>query len=89
MNDEIKEILDILEGRKKWYLHQQKNNSAFNDEDYVAYMVLDYITNLQQERDKYKMRCFKAYKMIWDNYGVLDKFGIEMLEDILKGKEDE
>lgn len=48
MNNDIKEILDILEKRKNWYLHQQKDINAFVDEDYIAYMVLDYITNLQQ-----------------------------------------
>lgn len=52
MTNEIKEILNILEGRKNWYLRQQKNNGAFNDEDYMAYMILDYITNLQNKYDK-------------------------------------
>ena len=46
-------------------------------------------TNLQEEKDKYKLRCYKAKKMIFDNYGLLDKYGIEMLEDILDGKSDE
>ena len=27
----------------------------------------------------------KARKMIFDNYGVLDKYEIEMLDDVLKG----
>jgi len=27
----------------------------------------------------------KARKMIFDNYGVLDKYGIELLDDVLKG----
>lgn len=52
-------------------------------------VVLDYINKLEEEKDKYKMRCFKAYKMIWDNYGVLDKYEIEMLEDVLKGEDNE
>lgn len=52
-------------------------------------VVLDYINKLEEERDKYKKRCYNALKMIWDNYGVLDKYEIEMLEDKLKGKEDE
>lgn len=47
------------------------------------------INNLQEEKDKYKLRCYKAKKMIFDNYGVLDKYEIEMLEDILDGKSDE
>jgi len=54
MTNEIKEILDRLEGRKNWYLHQQKNNGVFNDEDYMAYMLLDYITNLQEENERLK-----------------------------------
>lgn len=33
-------------------------------------------------------RIDKARKMIFDNYGVLDKYGIEMLDDILKGDSD-
>ncbi len=44
---------------------------------------------LQEEKDKYKLRCYKAKKMIFDNYGLLDKYEIEMLEDILDGKSDE
>lgn len=78
MNDEIKEILDF------------KENADYKKLSCDEIVILkDYITNLEEERDKYKMRCYKAYKMIWDNYGLLDKYGIEMLEDILEGKEDE
>lgn len=87
MKDEIKEVLDKL-------------NSGFweKDEEEITYKILfsnevyqllDYITNLQEEKDKYKLRCYKAKKMIFDNYGLLDKYGIEMLEDILDGKSDE
>lgn len=78
MNDEIKEV---LERRKNWYLHQQKNNGVFNDEDYMAYMVLDYITNLQHtkeylgevlyeqdlELEDYKSRIEKAVEYINNN----------------------
>lgn len=78
MNDEIKEILDNLKD-EVW----SKTGADSYDK------LLDYITNLQQERDKYKMRCYNSLKMIWDNYGVLDKYEIEMLEDILEGKSDE
>ena len=44
--------------------------------------LINYIIDLQNNRDK-------ARKMIFDNYGVLDKYGIEMLDDILKGDSDE
>ena len=70
ITNEIKEILAILEGRKKMYLHQQKNNSPFNDEEYMAYMILDYITNLQNEifdlKDtiQNKNDCIGAYESI-------------------------
>lgn len=43
------------------------------------------IKKLQQENKQLKERIHKALKMIWENYGVLDKYGIELLEDILKG----
>ena len=68
---------EIIEKIRQWYI----------DDDLIS--ILDYITNLQQEKDKFKLRCFKAYKMIWDNYGVLDKYQIDLMEDILKDKEDE
>lgn len=43
------------------------------------------IKKLQQENEQLKEKIYKALKMIWENYGVLDKYGIELLEDILKG----
>lgn len=47
---------------------------------------LDYKNRmLEKENKKLKERIHKALKMIWENYGVLDKYGIELLEDILKG----
>lgn len=56
--------------------------------------AVDKINKLQQENKQLKEenqklyeRLFKARKMIFDNYGVLDKYQIEMLEDILKGEE--
>lgn len=42
------------------------------------------LENLKQENKQLKERIHKALKMIWKNYGVLDKYGIELLEDILK-----
>lgn len=44
--------------------------------------VIEEYKKLQNNRDK-------ARKMIFDNYGVLDKYEIEMLDDILKGDSDE
>lgn len=42
--------------------------------------------NLLLENEELKRRIGEALRMIWDNYGVLDKYGIEMLEDTLKGE---
>lgn len=39
---------------------------------------------LRQENQQLKERIHKALKLIWENYGVLDKYGIELLENILK-----
>ena len=39
---------------------------------------------LLRENKKQKEVITKALKIIWDNYGVLDKYAIEMLEDTLK-----
>lgn len=43
----------------------------------------------EQKEDKYKRRCIKALTIIYENYGLLDKYGIEMIEDILEGIKDE
>lgn len=43
------------------------------------------LEKLEQENKLLKERIRKALHMIWENYGVLDKYGIELLEDILKG----
>ena len=40
-------------------------------------------------RCKYKRRCFKGLKLIRDNYGVLDKYGLDILDDILNGADKE
>ena len=83
MKDEIKEIIYML----KSVIDEPEKTFCANAT--TCYILLDCITNLQEEKDKYKLRCYKAKKMIFDNYGLLDKYGIEMLEDILDGKSDE
>lgn len=47
------------------------------------------IAELHHEVDKYKRRCYEALKLIRDNYGLLDKYGIDMLDDILNGSDKE
>ena len=44
------------------------------------------IERLNKELEKYKKRCYDALMLIRENYGVLDKYGIDMLDDILNGK---
>ena len=57
-------------------------NAKLNDTSYEVArdIALDYIIDLKE-------RINKARKMIFDNYGVLDKYEIELLDDILKGDE--
>lgn len=83
MTDEIKDLLQYLKN-----VYESEETSTWLNKLQIK-DLLDYITNLQEEKDKYKLRCYKAKKMIFDNYGLLDKYGIEMLEDILDGKSDE
>lgn len=47
------------------------------------------IERLNKEIEKYKKRCFKGLNLIRDNYGVLDKYGIDILDDILNGDDKE
>lgn len=51
MNDEIKEILRILKVKSKRYEYCLNANISFSDESYEAHLLLDYITNLQQENE--------------------------------------
>lgn len=56
-----------------------------NDSQLAKYTIAE----LHQEVDKYKRRCYEALKLIRDNYGLLDKYGIDMLDDILNGSDKE
>lgn len=42
---------------------------------------------MQKEISKLRKIRYEARKMIFDNYGVLDKYQIDMLDEILKGGE--
>ena len=44
------------------------------------------VERLNKEVEKYKKRCYEALTLIRENYGLLDKYGIDMLDDILNGK---
>ena len=75
-NKEIEELLKFL----KEPFGKEKTHKAIDKKD--TKLLLSYIEQLEK-------RIYKARKMIFDNYGVLDKYGIEMLDDILKGDSDE
>ena len=47
------------------------------------------IEKLNKEVEKYKKRCLTGLRLIRDNYGVLDKYGIDILDDILNGVDKE
>jgi hypothetical protein len=50
--DEIKEILRILKAKSKRYEYCLNANISYSDESYEAHLLLDYITNLQEENMK-------------------------------------
>ena len=81
MNKEIEELLNTLK-KEDDYWSKRKHDYPFPDyyslnrED--LHLLLSYIEKLEKI-------IYKARKMIFDNYGVLDKYEIEMLDDILKG----
>ena len=60
MNDELKEILRILKSKSKKYEYCLNANISFSDESYEAHLLLNYITNLQQEN--------KEWGMIFDTF---------------------
>lgn len=94
MNDEIKEILDDLRTYKDRYEYYLFNNLSFSVRDYKAKILLDYITNLQQENEKknayikyleeYNPKYYKGEKF----YGVDYKSRCEKAVEYLKSNED-
>lgn len=76
-SDEIKGIIEEL----RTYL-------SINEEELLN-IIDSYIVKLERENKDYKNRIGKSLKMIFDNYGVLDKYEIEMLDDTLRGKNNE
>lgn len=54
MTEEIKEILHRLKTKSIKYKYCLDNKISFNDEDYEAKLLYDYITNLQEENERLK-----------------------------------
>lgn len=52
MNNEIKEILDKLGKKSSIYKFQINQGTSFNTDEYEASILLDYITNLQEENER-------------------------------------
>ena len=92
MNNEIKEILDKLGKKSSIYKFQINQGTSFNTDEYEASILLDYITNLQEENERlnkgleYAKRIEKDYKTKFDK-------AIEFIEEelsfnvIINGKE--
>ena len=82
-NKEIKESINRIKSIVDFYKLNDENNYDYSDDVLISMKILlSYIEQLEK-------RIYKARKMIFDNYGVLDKYDIELLDDILKGDSDE
>ena len=69
---------------------QEELNQSIDRAEMQYEQLKDTCHEQYEEIQELKQRIYKARKMIFDNYGVLDKYEIEMLDDILKGdKENE
>ena len=85
--EEIKEYLNRVE----------KLELKLDGEDKETLQLLIYgynqcaklLNETEQQCQKQREVINKAKKMIFDNYGVLDKYEIELLNDILKGDSNE
>ncbi len=78
MNNDIKEILDELQRKNDRYNYSLKEDISFSDEDHKSHLLLDYITNLEQEletinklnqqnlkyKQYYKSRIDKAIELV-------------------------
>ena len=82
-NKEIEELLNELKRRKERYIYCKNNDISFSDEDYNSYLLLSYIEQLENNRDKaieiltYKQNAFNTCFSVCD------------VIDILKGDSDE
>lgn len=89
MEDEIKEILDDLRTYKDRYEYFLFNNLSFSDRDYKAKILLDYITNLQEENERLKKIAHKMHLWIFlhtgDEQKVYDELGLTDEENAMLG----
>ena len=81
-NKEIEELLNNIKDKYSYEPYDTTGKVYTTISYEEGQLLLSYIEQLEK-------RIYKARKMIFDNYGVLDKYEIEMLDDILKGDSDE
>lgn len=83
LQNENKHLNLQLDQALKDYDELQEENKKFQSiiSDYVNVVLHD-----RKEIDRLINIIKEARKMIFDNYGLLDKYGIEILDDILKGE---
>ena len=75
--ERLKDIQDNINERNMFPNRMYIFREEINDEEQE---LVNEVIRLREIIDK-------ARKMIFDNYGVLDKYEIEMLDDILRGKD--
>ena len=85
MSEEIKEILDYL---------KIENGTIGSELSYEeTHLLLDYITNLQEENEMYKKELEKAIEYITDNFTNIDgeiwHSDIQKIYDLLNGVDEE
>ena len=98
-NKEIEELLNELKRRKERYIYCKNNDISFSDEDYNSYLLLSYIEQLENNRDKAIEYIEKAIldnrinEVNWDYdecyFSDMPAERIKPLIDILKGDSDE
>lgn len=76
-----KKVIDRL-SRKIQRLNNEKKRIEADRDFQIMFKEIAYDELI--ERDK---RISKSINMIYENYGLLDKYQIEILEDILKGSD--
>ena len=84
-------VKDSKNNIEKYLFSENERLNSIIDDQYDKLDAQDKIINTQAlEIARLKEIIYKARKMIFDNYGVLDKYEIELLDDVLKGdKENE
>lgn len=89
--DQTKKVFDVIaklikENETCTYRYLIYDLLDFKEDAYIPLISGLTITNMLVDYQDDKEKINKALKMIWDNYGVLDKYQIDILEDILKGE---